>query len=60
MKNQNIFQEGSTFWCLLVDIENVTAEFLNSQYRLAQAMQKLGDECGLDLDLLHCHTTAMV
>jgi S-adenosylmethionine decarboxylase proenzyme len=41
---------------LLVDIENVDSMFLNSEERLAHAMLKLIDECGLTLLSYHCHT----
>jgi S-adenosylmethionine decarboxylase proenzyme len=40
---------------LLVDIENVDSMFLNSEERLAHAMLKLIDECGLTLLSYHCH-----
>jgi S-adenosylmethionine decarboxylase proenzyme len=41
---------------LLLDIENVDGSFLNSEERLAHAMLKLIDECGLTLLSYHCHT----
>jgi len=40
---------------LLLDIENVDRNFLNSEERLAHAMLKLIDECGLTLLSYHCH-----
>jgi len=40
---------------LLLDIENVDGNFLNSEERLAHAMLKLIDECGLTLLSYHCH-----
>lgn len=39
---------------LLMDIENVDGDFLNSDERLAQAMFELVDECGLTLLSYHC------
>jgi S-adenosylmethionine decarboxylase proenzyme len=40
---------------LLLDIENVDGNFLNSEERLAHAMLELIDECGLTLLSYHCH-----
>ncbi|KAG7360295.1 spermine/spermidine synthase domain containing protein [Nitzschia inconspicua] len=40
---------------LLMDIENVDNDFLNSEQRLATAMLELVDRCGLTLLSYHCH-----
>ena len=40
---------------LLIDIENVDGQFLNSEERLAEAMITLVNECGLTLLSYHCH-----
>jgi S-adenosylmethionine decarboxylase proenzyme len=40
---------------LLMDIENVDREFLNSELRLANAMLELVDTSGLTLLSYHCH-----
>lgn len=40
---------------LLMDIENVNTEFLDSEELLAHAMLELVDECGLTLLSYHCH-----
>ena len=40
---------------LLIDIENVEMQFLNSMERLANAMIELVNECGLTLLSYHCH-----
>ena len=40
---------------LLMDIEHVKGDFLNSQVRLAHAMLDLVAECGLTLLSYHCH-----
>jgi S-adenosylmethionine decarboxylase proenzyme len=40
---------------LLMDIEHVDSDFLNSEQRLAAAMLELVDECGLTLLSYHCH-----
>lgn len=40
---------------LLLDIENVDGNFLNSEERLAHAMLELINECGLTLLSYHCH-----
>ena len=40
---------------LLVDIEHVDGQFLNSEERLAEAMITLVNQCGLTLLSYHCH-----
>jgi len=40
---------------LLIDIENVDANFLNSEEQLASAMLEMVEECGLTLLSYHCH-----
>jgi S-adenosylmethionine decarboxylase proenzyme len=40
---------------LLLDLENIDSHFLNSEQRLAAAMLKLVDQCGLTLLSYHCH-----
>lgn len=40
---------------LLIDIENVDGQFLDSEERLAAAMLDLVNECGLTLLSYHCH-----
>jgi S-adenosylmethionine decarboxylase proenzyme len=40
---------------VLMDIENVDREFLNSEQRLANAMLEMVDICGLTLLSYHCH-----
>ena len=40
---------------ILLDIENVDGNFLNSEERLAHAMLELVSECGLTLLSYHCH-----
>ena len=40
---------------LLIDIENVDADFLNSEEQLASVMLEMVDECGLTLLSYHCH-----
>ena len=40
---------------LLVDLEHVDSQFLNSEERLAEAMLKLVNQCGLTLLSYHCH-----
>ena len=40
---------------LLVDIDHVDSEFLNSEERLAGAMIQLVNQCGLTLLSYHCH-----
>lgn len=41
---------------LLIDIENVNAEFLDSEEQLANSMLELVYECGLTLLSYHCHS----
>jgi S-adenosylmethionine decarboxylase proenzyme len=41
---------------LLMDIEHVNSDFLNSEERLATAMLELVGECGLTLLSYHCHS----
>jgi S-adenosylmethionine decarboxylase proenzyme len=40
---------------LLLDLENIDSDFLNSEQRLATAMLELVDKCGLTLLSYHCH-----
>lgn len=40
---------------LLLDLENIDSQFLNSEERLASAMLELVDQCGLTLLSYHCH-----
>lgn len=40
---------------LLIDIDHVDSDFLNSEERLANAMLDLVNECGLTLLSYHCH-----
>ncbi|KAG7350362.1 spermine/spermidine synthase domain containing protein [Nitzschia inconspicua] len=40
---------------LLLDLENIDADFLNSEERLATAMLALVGQCGLTLMSYHCH-----